>query len=201
LSIVFIVAVAVGLQDRPASAPQDGVWVSDFKIVNNPSFTDAVTAISTFVLAYSGTPSYFNIASEMRNPRHYTRSLIVAQTSITATYIAIGCVVYYYCGSYVSSPAMGSAGGVVKKISYGIALPGLLASLIITTHVCCRFPGALVITSANNPQAPGEVHLHSSAPWYKTSDLKLARPLEYLDRLHSRYHRSGLRYRQCHSRL
>ncbi|KAH7147136.1 putative amino acid transporter [Dactylonectria estremocensis] len=135
VSAIFIVTIAVGIQDRPEAAPKNSVWVSDYKITNDPSFTDAVTAVSTFILAYSGTPAYFNIISEMRDPHHYTRSLIVAQCGITVIYIAIGCVVYYFCGSYVSSPAMGSAGGVVKKISYGVALPGLLASLIITSHL------------------------------------------------------------------
>ncbi|KAK7417266.1 hypothetical protein QQX98_004700 [Neonectria punicea] len=131
---VLVVAIAVGVQDRPSAAPQDGVWVSD-KIINNPSFTDAITAISTMVLAYSGTPAFFNIVAEMRDPRHYTGSLLIAQSGITAVYTVIGCVVYYYCGSYVASPALGSAGGALKKISYGIALPGLLVSITITTHV------------------------------------------------------------------
>jgi amino acid permease len=87
------------------------------------------------VLAYSGTPAFFNIIAEMRDPRRYTRSLLIAQGGVSIIYAMIGCLVYYYCGSYVASPALGSAGGTVKKISYGIALPGLLVSITITTHV------------------------------------------------------------------
>jgi hypothetical protein len=35
---VFIVTIAVGVQDRPSAAPKTGVWVSDYKIVASPSF-------------------------------------------------------------------------------------------------------------------------------------------------------------------
>lgn len=71
----------------------------------------------------------------MRNPRQYPRSLAMAQSVIVAVYLVIGIILYYYCGSYVSSPALGSAGGTVKKISYGIALPGLIVTTAITAHV------------------------------------------------------------------
>lgn len=71
----------------------------------------------------------------MRDPSLYTRSLIICQSAITAIYISIGTVIYIYCGSYVSSPALGSAGTLIKKVSYGIALPGLLVSTVIVLHV------------------------------------------------------------------
>jgi amino acid transporter len=87
------------------------------------------------VFAYAGTPAFFNIVSEMKDPKDYTKSLIVCQSVMTALYVAIGVVVYYYCGSYVASPALGSAGVLMKKVCYGLALPGLLASVVLVTHV------------------------------------------------------------------
>lgn len=80
-------------------------------------------------------PGFFPIAAEMRDPSLYTRSLIICQSAITAIYISIGTVIYIYCGSYVSSPALGSAGTLIKKVSYGIALPGLVVSTVIVLHV------------------------------------------------------------------
>ena len=71
----------------------------------------------------------------MRDPRQYTKSLMICQSVVTAVYLAIGCVVYYYCGSYVASPALGSAGPTLKKISYGFALPGLLVTTMLVIHV------------------------------------------------------------------
>ena len=71
----------------------------------------------------------------MRDPKKYTRSLIVCQSTVTITYIVIGIVVYYFCGSFVASPALGSAGVTMKKICYGLALPGLLVTVTIVSHV------------------------------------------------------------------
>ncbi|KAJ5161407.1 hypothetical protein N7492_006799 [Penicillium capsulatum] len=139
LTAIFIVTIAVGVQERPSSAPQTGVWVSDYKIVSDPTFAEAMSAISSITFAYAGTPAFFSIVSEMREPRHYVRSLAICQSVVTAVYLAIGCVVYYYCGSYVASPALGSAGPLVKKISYGFGLPGLLVTTILTTHLPAKY--------------------------------------------------------------
>lgn len=87
------------------------------------------------VFAYSGTSAFFSIIAEMKDPKYYARSLTICQSVVTGTFLTIATVVYYYCGSYVSSPALGSAGTLMKKISYGICIPGLLASTTILTHV------------------------------------------------------------------
>lgn len=42
---------------------------------------------------------------------------------------------YMLAGQYVSSPALGSAGVLMKKVCYGLALPGLLVTCIILIHV------------------------------------------------------------------
>jgi len=47
--------------------------------------------------------------------------------------------VYYYCGQYVASPALGSAGALMKRICYGIALPGLLTSGLLLTHLPAKY--------------------------------------------------------------
>ena len=134
-----MVTIAVGVQDRPAAAPASGPWESDFKLVGNPSFTEAISAVSSLVFAYAGTPGFFPIAAEMRDPAYYTKSVLACQSFQTATYIAIGCVIYYYCGSYVASPALGSATVLIKKVAYGIALPGLAVSTVLLLHVCFPF--------------------------------------------------------------
>ncbi|KAH8423229.1 uncharacterized protein LDX57_000986 [Aspergillus melleus] len=131
---VLIVTIGVGVEDRPSSAPP-GPWASDYRLVNRPRFSDGISANCTFIFAYAGVPFFFPIIAEMREPRHYTRALVVCQGTVTVTYIVIGVVVYYYCGSYVASPALGSAGKIIKQVSYGIAIPGLLASATISTHV------------------------------------------------------------------
>ncbi|POS68883.1 transmembrane amino acid transporter [Diaporthe helianthi] len=136
---IFILAIAVGIQERPAAAPQDGIWVSDYKLTNTPDFASAVSAVSSLIFAFGGIPAYFNIQAEMADPRLYTRSLLVCQSTVSAVYITIGIVVYYYCGSYVASPALGSAGHEMKKVTYGVALPGLFVSTILTIHLPAKY--------------------------------------------------------------
>ncbi|KAJ5280177.1 hypothetical protein N7478_005549 [Penicillium angulare] len=136
---VLIVTISVGVQHRPAAAPRTGIWESDYKIVNDPSFSKAATALSTMVFANAGTPAFVSIASEMREPQHYTRSLLLCQSIMTVFYITVGTVIYYYCGSYVISPALGSAGPTIKKVSYGFALPGLLVSALLFLHLPAKY--------------------------------------------------------------
>lgn len=65
----------------------------------------------------------------MRKPRDYTKAVVLTQSIVTMVYLIIGIIVYYYCGRYVSSPALGSAGPLLKRVAYGIAIPGLFASV------------------------------------------------------------------------
>ncbi|KAL1884607.1 hypothetical protein Plec18167_002197 [Paecilomyces lecythidis] len=82
---VFTVTIAVGIEDRPAGAPKGIEWKSDYKIFNRPSFTDAMSAIASLIFAYAGTPAFFNIAAEMRDPRNYTKALIWYTTIVDLT--------------------------------------------------------------------------------------------------------------------
>ncbi|KAJ9202769.1 hypothetical protein DTO164E3_2742 [Paecilomyces variotii] len=158
ITAILIVTIAVGIQDRPSAAPQSGPWKSDYKIVNNPSFSDAMSAVSSIVFAYAGTPAFFAIVSEMRDPRKYTRSLLLCQGVVTAIYITIGCVVYYYCGSYVASPALGSAGVMVKKVAYGFALPGLIVTTTLVIHLPAKYIFVRILQGSRHLVANTVVH-------------------------------------------
>ncbi|KAM0417435.1 hypothetical protein ACHAPT_012584 [Fusarium lateritium] len=158
LTAIFTVTIAVGIQDRPAAAPSSGDWKSDYKVVNNPSFTEAISAISSLVFAYAGTPGFFAIASEMKNPAHYTRSLLICQGGVTVTYIVIGCVVYLYCGSYVASPALGSAGPLIKKIAYGLALPGLIATTTLVIHFAAKYAFVRILRGSKHLASNSAIH-------------------------------------------
>lgn len=115
-----------------------------------------MSAVATIVFAFAGSPAFFSIASEMRDTRFYTRSLIVSQAAVACVYLVIGIVVYYYCGSYVASPALGSAGVLMKKVCYGLALPGLVASCMLFVHlpakaIFVRFMRGTSHFTANTP--------------------------------------------------
>ncbi|RSM01842.1 hypothetical protein CDV31_011192 [Fusarium ambrosium] len=86
---VMMVTIAVGIQDRPSDAPPGGIWVSDYKLFGSPSFTKAISACSAIVFSFSGTPGFFPIAAEMRDPSKYTRSLLICQSFVTAITIVV----------------------------------------------------------------------------------------------------------------
>ncbi|KAH7239908.1 transmembrane amino acid transporter protein-domain-containing protein [Fusarium redolens] len=135
LAIIGVVAI-IG---RSPTAPQNVEWKSDYKLFANPTFPQAISAVSSIIFAYAGTGAFFPIIPEMRNPRLYTRALALCQTVVTVIYLVVGIIVYYYCGSYVASPALGSAGKMIKKVSYGIAFPGLLVSGVLLAHVSSKY--------------------------------------------------------------
>ncbi|RAH75504.1 uncharacterized protein BO66DRAFT_445318 [Aspergillus aculeatinus CBS 121060] len=158
LTAVLIVTIAVGVEDRPAGAPAatTGPWSSNWKAFGSPSFSDGIAAVSNLLFAFSGTPGFFSIVSEMRDPQQYTAAMVTCQAAVTAVYAIIGCVIYYYCGSYVASPALGSAGGIIKIISYAFALPGLMVTMTIVTHI----PAKSIFVHALR----GSRHLTTSTP-------------------------------------
>lgn len=101
-----------------------------------------MSALSTLVFSYCGVVAYFSVASEMRDLRDYPKAAVIANAVVTGTLLTIGIVVYYHCGTFVASPALGSAGPLLKKISYGVALPGVIITGTIVTHVSLRWPAA-----------------------------------------------------------
>lgn len=136
---LLIVTIGVAVADRPAEAPATGPWDKDLHVFYNPTFLAAMSAVGQLSFAFAGTPAYISIMSEMRNPKMYTRALLACQGFTLALYLSIGVVVYYYCGQYVATPALGSAGATTKRVAYGIALPALLVSGILYTHVPAKW--------------------------------------------------------------
>jgi len=198
---VFVLTIAAGVQERPAEAPQEGPWSSDFKIVGNPTFEEAMAAVSSLVLAYAGVPAFFAVASEMSDPRLYTRSVLTCQGVATVTYSVIGIVVYYYCGSYVASPALGSAGVLMKKVCYGLVLPGLIVSTLLYIHVSCplKHYTSWRTTKTDCPPPAHRQILHGPHP----ARLRAPRrqhlaTLDHLALLHGRHHHHRLLHRQRH---
>jgi hypothetical protein len=158
--------------------------------------------VASLVLAYGGLPAYFSIVSEMKDPRYYTRSVLFCQATATIVYIIIGVIVYYFCGSYVGSPALGSAGVLMKKICYGLVLPGLLVTEILYIHVSTRTTtsackGNPLLTSTVNRQ----IRLRPRAEEFQAPRLQLDGSLDFMALLHTRSDRHLILHRQRHPRL
>ena len=136
---VLTLTISVGVEDRPAAANQTGPWEKDLILFGNPTFAEAADALGTLIFAFGATPAFFNVIAEMKDPRDFTKAACMAQALITMVYVTLSIVVYYYCGQYVASPALGSAGVLMKRICYGVAIPGLLVSGLLFTHLPAKY--------------------------------------------------------------
>jgi hypothetical protein len=148
---VMTLTIAVGLQERPDAAPVSGPWDKDFLLIGNPTVAEATAALGSIVYTLCGTPAFIPVVSEMKDPRLYKRAVIVCQSVIIFLNFLVGqfqsslqythrsddagTIVYYFCGQYVTSPAPGSAGPLLKKITYGLALPGVIMGCVVLVHV------------------------------------------------------------------
>lgn len=59
----------------------------------------------------------------MSDPRDFPKSLAMLQVLDTCMYIVTAMVIYCYAGPDVASPALSSAGPLMKKVAYGLAIP------------------------------------------------------------------------------
>ncbi|MDN8999654.1 hypothetical protein Q0P46_13975, partial [Staphylococcus aureus] len=72
---IFIVTIAVGVQDRPSAAPQHGPFDKEFRLFGKSTFGQATSGVNQILFAYGSTPMFFGVASEMREPRQFTRAM------------------------------------------------------------------------------------------------------------------------------
>lgn len=121
---VLIVVVAVTTRDRPAAAPQSGPYELGYTAIAYPTFAAGMVASCTIFVSSAGTSAFLPVISEMKNPRDYRKALYVCMSLVTAAYLSFALVVYKWCGQWVASPSLGSAGQTIKMVSYGIGLVG-----------------------------------------------------------------------------
>lgn len=114
-TIVTMIAIAVQAPD----------YVEN-DITTSPTFADAFLGVTNIVFAFIAHVSFFGIMSEMEDPRMFPRSLAMLQVVDTIMYIVTAMVIYCYAGPNVASPALSSAGPLMKKVAYGLAIPTVL---------------------------------------------------------------------------
>jgi hypothetical protein len=136
---VFIVVVGVTTTSRPAAAPQTGDFDLGYRVVAYPSFIAGMSASATIFVSSAGTSAMIPVIAEMRNPRDYRKALFVCMGFVNAAYLAFSLVVYKWCGKWVASPSLGSAGQTLKMVAYGIGLAGLVISACLYIHVAAKY--------------------------------------------------------------
>ncbi|WWC61558.1 uncharacterized protein I303_104142 [Kwoniella dejecticola CBS 10117] len=160
---VFTLSIGVGVTDRPSAAPQSGPWSKDTKLFGNPTLTEAMNAVNIMLFAYAGIPNYLPLASEMRNMQDYGKTVLVSQTFVTVIYLVISGVVYHFVGQYVSSPALGSAGPMMKRVCYGLAFLGLVVGGVLNLHLLAKYLFVRIL--GDTPHLSRSTKIHNLT-WY-----------------------------------
>jgi hypothetical protein len=155
---VFIVVVGVTTLDRPAAAPPTGDYELGYHAVASPTFQAGITSTLTIFISSAGTSAFIPVIAEMRRPQDFRKALYICMSFVTASYLAFASVVYAWCGRWVASPALGSAGPTVKKVSYGIGLIGLIVSACLYTHVAAKYTFVRILRNSRHLQENTFVH-------------------------------------------
>lgn len=135
---VGITIIATGIKasdsDGGLSSVAWSAWPKD-----DLSFTDAFIAITNIVFAYSFAVCQFSFMDEMHTPRDFVKSIWALGLIEIAIYTLTGALVYAFVGPEVKSPALLSAGNLISKVAFGIALPVIFISGSINTTVVARY--------------------------------------------------------------
>jgi ABC-type xylose transport system permease subunit len=108
MGALIAAAAACAIQDRPTLAPMNEPLFLDVRMFHNPGFLPGVQAGTNILLAFTGGPAFYNVLSEMKNPRDFNKSVYTAQAWVTATYLVISCVIYASVGQYVMCSSISS---------------------------------------------------------------------------------------------
>ena len=150
--------VGVTTLDRPAAAPQTGDYELGFYAINHSGFTATTVALTNIFDSAAGTAAFLPVLSEMKSPRDYNKAVTLCMTVVTACYVSFAVVIYRYCGQWIATPALSSAGPLLKKVSYGIALPGLLASAGLWAHIGAKYLFVRILRNSEHLQKNSLVH-------------------------------------------
>ncbi|CDM31358.1 hypothetical protein DTO013E5_779 [Penicillium roqueforti] len=155
---VFIIVIGVTTRDRPAAAPQTGDFDLGYRVIGDPNFTTGITASATIFVSSAATSAFLPVISEMRRPKDYPKAVYLSMSLVTASYLTFSLVIYAWCGKWIASPSLGSAGETVKRVAYGIALPGLIVSGCLYVHVAAKYLFVRILRNSRHLQANTAVH-------------------------------------------
>ncbi|KNG91320.1 amino acid transporter [Aspergillus nomiae NRRL 13137] len=129
-SAVMITMIGVGVQYK------GGVNIYATQQTN---IYHGFTAVTNIVFAYCAHVAFFGLIAEMEEPKDFTKALCLLQGFEIVLYVVAATVIYYYVGTGVASPALGSAGPVLKKVAYGVAIPTIIGAGVVNGHVGLKY--------------------------------------------------------------
>lgn len=116
---------------------------------SDATFGDAFIAIANLSFAYSFAMCQFSFMDEMHTPKDYIKSVLVLGNLEIIIYTVTGATIYAFVGQDVKSPALLSAGNVLSRVTFGVALPVIFISGSICTTVLGRLIHGRVFRNSN----------------------------------------------------
>lgn len=92
------------------------------------TFVEAFVSVGNIVFAYSFAVCQFSFMDEMHTPRDFVKSVWWLGIIEIIIYTVTGALIYVFVGQSVQSPALLSAGDLLSKIAFGLALPVIFIS-------------------------------------------------------------------------
>ncbi|KAJ5721001.1 uncharacterized protein N7483_008935, partial [Penicillium malachiteum] len=126
-----------------------------FEVVRQVSFYEGFLAFTNIMFGFIAHVTFFGLISETQDPEFFPRSLAMLQITDTVLYLVSGLVIYRYAGVDVQSPAPSSAGPLMKKICYGLAIPTVFIAGIVVGHVACKYVYVRILR--------GSSHMHRNS--------------------------------------
>lgn len=135
---IIITMIATGIQGAQApgglAASTWSAWPKE-----DLKFSEAFIAVNSIVFAYAFASAQPSFMQEMHTPKDYIKSTWSVMVIQIFVYTLTGAIIYAFVGQEVQSPALLSAGPVVSRIVFGIALPVIFISGSINTTIVCRY--------------------------------------------------------------
>ncbi|KAK5120930.1 hypothetical protein LTR85_005714 [Meristemomyces frigidus] len=158
MAAVLAVVIGAAMRDRPAAAPQSGPYELGFVAIAYPTFAAGITAANAIFVASTGCPGTIPIISEMKKPTDFTKVTVLVACIVSVIYLVISMTMYAYVGQWVASPSLGSAGPLIKKIAYGLAIPSLTVSAGLFNHVSAKYLFVRALRNTKHLQSNTLVH-------------------------------------------
>ncbi|KAF4974846.1 hypothetical protein FZEAL_8307 [Fusarium zealandicum] len=138
LAAIGITVIATGIQANDSPGGLSGVeWSAWPK--EDISFSQAFVAVSNIIFAFSFAIGQFSFMDEMHTPTDYMKSIWASGAIQISIYTLTGALCYAFIGPSVQSPALLSAGPLISKIAFGVALPVIFISGSINSTVALRY--------------------------------------------------------------
>lgn len=135
---ILITIIATGIQAHRSPGGLSGVdwtlWPPE-----DMTFSSAFLSVTNIIFAYSFAVCQFSFMAELHTPTDYVKSIWSLGLIEMVIYTLTGALIYAFVGKDVSSPALLSAGPLVSRVAFGIALPVIFISGSINSTVVGRY--------------------------------------------------------------